>query len=245
MEKRITRAAAKVTAKSVSLPNIVQSLTVTEPKKRKRGRPKNTDENTNNATSSVIELEPSLSSNETSSVGHNKAVLAKDASDVAVQKGGRKKGTTNGKRGGGKGTRDVDQDLNCSFHDDPTSDEKLQARDGCLGIVTNRGFEARTNFLLEVHALINSITYKLKGYIFKLSFTSGVTKYIYVKEDAIYTCAQFKQFFDKQEPTERMLLLVTGKSWGDLMRKLILSFPSTRVMHFVENIGLQVRKKFK
>ena len=56
---------------------------------------------------------------------------------------------------------DIDND---SFYDDPGHGEKLQARNSCLGTVSSRGWEARTNFLIDVNALINSSsTYKLKG----------------------------------------------------------------------------------
>ena len=79
-------------------------------------------------------------------------------------RGGRRGGT----RGGHLGTMarelrpdDLDND---SFFDDPSHGEKLQARSGCLGTVSSRGWEARTNFLIDVYALINSSsTYKLKG----------------------------------------------------------------------------------
>ena len=51
-----------------------------------------------------------------------------------------------------------------SFYDDPGYDEKLQARNGCLGTLSGHGFEAKTNFLIDVHGLINSSSvYKLKG----------------------------------------------------------------------------------
>ena len=46
-----------------------------------------------------------------------------------------------------------------------------------------------------------------------------------------------------------MTLLAPQKAWKDLMRKLVLNYPSmplTRNMHFVENVGFQVDfKKYK
>ena len=79
-------------------------------------------------------------------------------------------GRRGGDRGGHRGTiaremRPVIDDLeNDSFFDDPGHGEKLQARNGCLGTVSSRGWEARTNFLIDVYALINSsTTYKLKS----------------------------------------------------------------------------------
>ena len=86
-------------------------------------------------------------------------------------RGGRRGGT----RGGHHGTMDREMqpvaDLdNDSFYDDPGHGEKLQARNGCLGTVSSRGWEARTNFLIDVYALINSSsTYKLKGRSNKLN----------------------------------------------------------------------------
>ena len=56
------------------------------------------------------------------------------------------------------------EELYDSFYDDPGYDEKLQARNGCLGTLSSHGFEAKTNFLIDVHGLINSSSvYKLKG----------------------------------------------------------------------------------
>ena len=69
-------------------------------------------------------------------------------------------------------------------------------------------------------------------------------KHIYVPEDTVFNCDKFKRHFDKQEQNERMTLLAPQKAWKDLMRKLVLvypSLPSTRTMHFVENVGFQVR----
>ena len=90
--------------------------------------------------------------------------------------GGRRGGSRGGARGGLVGTRSgqprsetptsrprVDP-ANDSFFDDPGHGEKLQARNGCLGTIGSRGFEAKTNFLIDVYALINSSNvYKLKG----------------------------------------------------------------------------------
>ena len=82
-------------------------------------------------------------------------------------RGGRRGGT----RGGHLGTmaremRPVVDDLD----NDPGHGEKLQARSGCLGTVSSRGWEARTNFLIDVNALINSSsTYKLKGRLNKVN----------------------------------------------------------------------------
>ena len=86
---------------------------------------------------------------------------------------------TGGRRGGARGaagTRNrqaetcpaqpqVSEDpANDSFFDDPGHGEKLQARSGCLGTIGNRGWEAKTNFLIDVYALIDSSSkYKLKG----------------------------------------------------------------------------------
>ena len=58
----------------------------------------------------------------------------------------------------------VDDACNNSFFDDPGHGERLQARSGCLGTISSRGWEAKTNFLIDVYALINSSpVYKLKG----------------------------------------------------------------------------------
>ena len=130
---------------------------------------------------------------------------------------------------------------NDSFFDDPGHGEKLQARNGCLGTIGSRGFEAKTNFLIDVYALINSSNvYKLKGtvivcsgfqsypsnipgYIFKVSFTTGTVKCIYMPKDAVYYCVKFKKHFDKQQQDERMTLLAYQKTWKDLMRKIVLT----------------------
>jgi hypothetical protein len=79
--------------------------------------------------------------------------------------------------------------------------------------------------------------------MFKLSFTTGTVRCIYVPEDAVYNCVKFKKHFDKQEQDERMTLLASQKTWKDLMRKIVLMYPSlpvTRKMYFVENVGFQV-----
>ena len=83
-------------------------------------------------------------------------------------------GGRNAGRGGlqgtiGRGCVILDDDVNYSFVDDPTYEEKLTARNGCLGTLSPRGWEARTNFLIDVYALINSSrVYKLKGIPSKL-----------------------------------------------------------------------------
>ena len=79
--------------------------------------------------------------------------------------------------------------------------------------------------------------------MFKLIFTTGNEKLIYVPEDAVFSPEKFKRHFDKQEQEERMTLLAPQKAWKDLMRKLVLVYPTlpvTRTLRFVENIGLQV-----
>ena len=94
-------------------------------------------------------------------------------------RGGRGTRASGGRRGGTRGaagtrTRQTDrqiescppqtEDPNDSFFDDPGYSEKLQARNGCLGTIGSRGWEAKTNFLIDVYALINSSAkYKLKG----------------------------------------------------------------------------------
>ena len=178
-----------------------------------------------------------------------------------VRRGGRKAG-----RGRGRGTLQAQARIheevdNASFFDDPGYGECLQARNGCLGTISGNGFEAKTNFLIDVYALINSSSvYKLKGtllvmylllilkylilgYIFKLCFTTGAERCIYVPEDSVYHCDRFKKHFDKPEPKERITLLSTPLAWKDLMRKLVLSYPnlpSMKTMYFVENVGFQV-----
>lgn len=88
--------------------------------------------------------------------------------------GGRRGGSRGASRGGLTGTRvgqirttipeALEDPGNDSFFDDPGHGEKLQARNGCLGTISSRGWEAKTNFLIDVYALINSSTvYKLKG----------------------------------------------------------------------------------
>ena len=86
----------------------------------------------------------------------------------------------------------------------------------------------------------------MAGYLFKLIFTTGNEKLIYVPEDAVFSPEKFKRHFDKQEQEERMTLLAPQKAWKDLMRKLVLVYPTlpvTRTLRFVENIGLQVCSK--
>ena len=101
------------------------------------------------------------------------------------------------------------------------------------------------------------------GYLFKLAFTSGTHKLIYVPEDSVFNPDKFKKHFDRQvligirlwpsltnisqEQRERMTLLAPHKAWKDLMRKLVLMYPTLPVqrnMHFVENNGFQVKQIF-
>ena len=122
-----------------------------------------------------------------------------------------------GNGGAGRGRTAMSEEHgNDCFYDDPGYEEKLQARNGCLGTLSPRGWEAKTNFLIDVFALINSSSdYKLKGadiykyisvktkisslgYIFKLIFTTGQEKLIYVPEDAVFNPDRFKRHFDKQ-----------------------------------------------
>ena len=185
----------------------------------------------------------------------NDVVIAE--SSEQKKKGGRKKGKIVGRRGGNKGTKEIeniesqvqspmleDEDIeNQSFVDDPGQDEKLQAKNGHLGVEGSNGWEQKTNFIVEVHALINSSSsYKLKGYIFKLTFTSGCVKHIYVPENDFFSSDKFKRHFDKQEIHQRMLLLASSRAWHDLLRKLVHTYTNTvfKQMSFVENIGLQV-----
>ena len=84
--------------------------------------------------------------------------------------GGRRGGHKGGHAGTiGRQTNHQNDDFdNVSFIDDPGHDEKLQARNGCLGTVSSRGWEAKTNFLIDVYGLINSSSeYKLKGMLGK------------------------------------------------------------------------------
>ena len=50
---------------------------------------------------------------------------------------------------------------------------QLQERNGCLGTVSSRGWETKTNFIIDVFALINSSEiYKLKGKTCSYSVTA-------------------------------------------------------------------------
>ena len=47
--------------------------------------------------------------------------------------------------------------------DEPDIGKTLHAKDGKLGFVTNRGFVAATNFLVDIHSQVFSENYSIKG----------------------------------------------------------------------------------
>ena len=69
----------------------------------------------------------------------------------------------------------------------------------------------------------------IPGYISKVSFTTRTVNCIYMPKDAVYYCVKFKKHFDKQQQDERMTLLAYQKTWKDLMRKIVLTYPSLPV----------------
>ena len=129
------------------------------------------------------------------------------------------------------------------FKDDPGSESRLQAKDGCLGYFTSKGWEPKTNFVLEFKADLVSKEYNMKGNIFETKFVSGEKVDIYIPEAALYNSKAFKRHFDKQCIEIKMILVgISEKSWSDLIRKSGVAFAmSTRYkkMYMVEMLGLQ------
>ena len=62
-------------------------------------------------------------------------------------------------------TQNVDEMIEMFEDDDDEPDigKTLHAKDGKLGFVTNRGFVAATNFLVDIHSQVFSENYSIKG----------------------------------------------------------------------------------
>lgn len=129
------------------------------------------------------------------------------------------------------------------FKDDPGSESRLQAKDGCLGYFSNKGWEPKTNFVVDFKADLVSREYNMKGNIFELKFVSGEKVDIYIPEAALYNSKSFKRHFDKQCIDIKMILVgISEKSWSDLIRKSGVAFSMSsryRKMFMVEMLGLQ------
>ena len=57
----------------------------------------------------------------------------------------------------------VEEEVIDDDDDEPDIGKTLHAKDGKLGFVTNRGFVAATNFLVDIQAQVFSETYSIKG----------------------------------------------------------------------------------
>ena len=62
-------------------------------------------------------------------------------------------------------TQNVDEEMLEDDDDEPDIGKTLHAKDGKLGFVTNRGFVAATNFLVDIQSQVFSEKYSIKGMI--------------------------------------------------------------------------------
>ena len=62
-------------------------------------------------------------------------------------------------------TQNVDEEMLEDDDDEPDIGKTLHAKDGKLGFVTNRGFVAATNFLVDIQSQVFSEKYSIKGII--------------------------------------------------------------------------------